>query len=123
MGLEDIEKKLYRNEDRAKLDAERTHETPYSIYGEKIPRNLRGINTSNKPIFRFSKSTKRRSFEGYSLLWASLYYWHSLEVFMNLINGDFLKSASILLLKERVRLMPEMKLNILSDIRIGTLLS
>ncbi len=37
MALDDIEKKIYRKEDRAKLDAERTHDTPYSIYGKKEP--------------------------------------------------------------------------------------
>lgn len=33
--LDDIEKKIYRKDDRGKLDAERKHNTPYSVYGKK----------------------------------------------------------------------------------------
>ena len=33
--LDDIEKKIYRKDDRGKLDAERKHNTPYSVYGQK----------------------------------------------------------------------------------------
>ncbi len=60
MGIEDIEKKLYRNEDRAKLDAERIHETPYSIYGNKNTQKSTGYEHFEEADIPFFQRHKKR---------------------------------------------------------------
>lgn len=64
MGLEDIEKKLYRNEDRAKLDAERIHETPYSIYGDKNTQKSSGYEHFEQADIPFFQKHKKKIIRG-----------------------------------------------------------
>lgn len=60
MSLEDLEKKIYKKEDREQLDMERNQNTPYSIYGDHKKVTDNGFQSFEKASPTFMQKYKKQ---------------------------------------------------------------